>query len=312
MFKSRIPILLSLVILSAIICVLVQVLIGVKVTVLNANYYSSIIQKHNLHELPQNYVLLSMKNEAPELLSEPICNALTPAIAIAFSEFWVQYQGENVIKKTLDYVKGDDKKLRLIIPLEDRKVILKDEIDEYLKTKYTANELANFQITSTEETANIMVNNANLPGSIDVAKSLNFAQNGIGQMLDTFRSHYYLIMLAPFLLFLTLIILIVLIGRDGLGVKWLGSGIIMASFFTLLVASASNVFLDEFLIKNISEQNKLLTTIGTNPIILTSIVKNSVISSLNKIALSFCLFGSFLFVGGKLWLIHTIKNEFKL
>lgn len=311
MSKLRTTILVTLVIFATILCLLVQFVIGINATILNPNYYINIMQKHNLYDLPQNYVLLSIKNESNNLLSEPICKSLTPAINTAFSNDWAKYQSEKFITNTIDYIKGNQEDLQLQIPLKDRKVILKGELINFLESKYTPDELASFQIISPVIIANAIVASTNLPDSVNVLNALNFSQNGFNKVVDELKHYYQYISLAPYLLFLLISCLVVYIGR-GLGLKWIGNSILIAGFLTILLASISSVLLDEQIINNVTKKSELLFTIGINPLILVSIFKNTIIGSMNKIALTFCLLGVLLFISGNLWIRKSKDKPFNI
>lgn len=301
MIHFRTFILVILVVLATLICLSVQVIVGINSTALNPHYYSNIMQKHNLYDLPQNYVLISIKNQSSDLLSEPVCKALTPSINTAFSDQWAKYQYDKIINSTIDYIKGNQEELQLQITLKDRKNVLHDEIVTYLETKYTADDLSNFQIDSSDKIASIIVESTNLPDAINLSEALNYSQNGLNKILDDLKHYYSFIAFVPYLLLLLLISgLIIFIGRSK-GLKWLGLGVITASFITILLASSSNVIVDELIIDNITNQNEMLLTLGINPLILAKLIKNSIISNFNKIAIIFGLSGIILLLSGNYW-----------
>ncbi len=301
MSKLRTSILVILVIVSTISCLCVQLLIGVQTTLLNPKYYSSLMQKHDMYDLPQNYVLLSIKNSSNDLLSEPVCNALSPTINTAFSTDWAEYQGDKLINNTIEYLKGNQNDLQLEIPLKDRKVILKGEIVNYLDAKYSPQDLASFKIDSTEHIADLIVSSINLPDSINMAEVLKIDENSDSQIVQDFRSYYKVTSFSSYILLFASIFLLFFLGRGGLGLKWAGYSILMAGFITTLFTSASLVFIDDVILTNITKQNDLLMSIGTNPLIIVTIIKNTVMSTLNKIALISCMVGIVSILGSKLW-----------
>lgn len=307
MTKFRTFFLVSLVILATVMCLFVQVIIGIKTTVLNPQYYSNIMQKHNLYDLPQNYIHISIKNQFDDVLSEPLCKALVPAINTAFSDEWAEYQSDKIITSTINYIKGKEEDIQLQIPLKDRKVILHGEITSFLEKQYTEDDLLNFQIESTEEIASIIVKSTNIPDSINMLEALNFSQKGFNKILDELKHYYNFIAFMPYLLFLLIISLIIYIGR-GKGLKWLAYGVVMASFITVALVSFTNILADEFIIDHITNQSELLLTIGINPLILANILKNSIISSINKIALGFGALGIIFFISGNHW-AKTLKKK---
>ena len=289
MNKLRTSALVLLVIISIMVSLSIQLLISVQTTLLNPNYYTNLMQKHDMYDLPQNYILLSIKNNYTDL-PEPICVALSPSINTAFSDDWAKYQGDKLVNNIISYLKTDEDTLLLEVPLKDRKVILKEEITNYLAAKYTPEELAAFKITSPEKAADKVVSSINIPDTINASKVLNLDAH-TNKSIDIFRTYYKTFSLLPYILFFISILMFILIGKNGLGIKLAGYSIVAAGFITILFTSASLVFLDGFIVSNIAKQNDLLMSIGTNPVIIASIIKNSVMNTLNKIALIFCLIG---------------------
>jgi hypothetical protein len=47
--------------------IMMQLSLSAEHTILNAGFYSSFIEKHNLYSIPQNFVLLSIKNHTSQL-----------------------------------------------------------------------------------------------------------------------------------------------------------------------------------------------------------------------------------------------------
>lgn len=301
MFKLQTPLLILFVLLTIFISLFVQVLIGFKTTILNPNYYTNLIEKHHLYELPQNYVLLTIKENSNLLLTEPICNVLTPSINRAFSDEWAKYQSEKAINNTINYVKGTEDELKLEIMLKDRKELLESDLINRLETKYKTDELAVFQIDSVEVAANNIVESTNLPDSLNIITALNFSEKEFQHRVDKLKEYYSLAKYAPYLLLFLFTVLLIFIGKNGLGLKWLGYSLVISACFTIIAAFAGSIWLDDYLAANISKQSSLLTTIGTDPLIIVSILKNSLINSIKKISIIFGVVGAILFLWGKIW-----------
>lgn len=308
MFKIQTLLLAISITLIIAISIFVQVLLGFDTTVLNPNYYNNLIEKHHLYELPQNYVLLNIKENSDLLLSEPICNVLNPSISVAFSDEWAKYQSEKTINNTINYIKGNEDELKLEVILKDRKEYLADDITNSLNTKYNPEELAVFKIDSAEKAASIIMESTNLPDSINIATMLNVSEKGFLYVVNTLKQYYNVIKFVPYLLLVLLVALLIFIGKNGLGIKWLGYSFVISACLTVIGVFIASIYLDNFLADNISKQSDLLTTIGTNPYILASIIKNSLIIAIKKISFISGLIGAILFLWGKFRLDKYQRN----
>lgn len=298
--RFRTIVLATLVVIATLISLFVQGIIGIEATILNPNFYSNIMEKHNLYDLPQNYVLISIKNQSNDLLSEPVSKALTPTISNAFSSDWAMYQSDKIISATINYIKGNQEELELQIPIKDRKVILHGEITNFLEKQYTQEDLLNFKIESTEEVATTIVENTNIPDSVNMLEALNFSQKGFNKIVEELRYYYSFVDLIPYLIFILICGLIIYLGRSK-GLIWLGYGVLFSSFIVLILVSVFGILADEFIIDNITNQSELLLTIGINPLILANIFKNSLINNINKIAIGFALLGIIITLSGNYW-----------
>ncbi len=298
-----------LVILTIIASIFVQVLIGFKITILNPNYYNKLIVKHNLHDLPQNYVLLSMKETSGHLFSEPICNVLTPAINDAFSNDWIEHQSQKLISQTIDYIKGQNHHLELEVPLKERKTILENNLISNLEANYESEELELFQIESPQAVANTIIKNANWPDSLKISQVLGLSQIELNNKIDNYRNYYSLIKYTPYCLLILFIVLLLLVGKSSTSIKWLGYGILISALITMVIAYISGILMDNYLLNNIGKQSKLLTSITTNPLILISVIKNSLINSINRISIIFASLGAFLLICRNIWKRNYLQKR---
>ncbi len=301
MAKFQTTILIVLVIVTIITSMFVQVLIGFNKTILNPKYYNKLIVKHNLHDLPQNYVLVSIKETSNHLLSEPICNVLAPSINDAFSNDWIEYQSQSLITQTTDYIKGKDDHLDLEIPLAGRKTVLEDNITTNLKNKYTKEELELFEIESAEIIASTILEGTNWPNSLNIAQVMGFSPPEFQNTVDRFKGYYSFVKYTPYVLFLLFVILLMIVGKNGLGLKWLGYGVLVSALLTILTAYVAGSLIDDYLLNNISKPDNILISITSNPYIIISVVKNSLINSINKISIVFGSAGTVLLIGRNLW-----------
>lgn len=298
-----------LVILTIIASIFVQVLIGFKSTILNPSYYNKLIVKHNLHDLPQNYVLLSMKETSGHLFSEPICNVLTPSINDAFTNNWIEHQSQKLITQTIDYIKGQNNNLELEVPLKERKTILENNLINNLETKYEPQELELFQIDSAQSIAATIIKNANWPDSLKISQVLGLSETELNNKIDNYRIYYSFIKYTPYCLFILFVVLLLLIGKSATSIKWLGYGILISALITMIIAYISGILVDNYLLNNIGKQSKLLTSITTNPLILVSVIKNTLINSINRISIAFALLGTFLLICKKIWTRNYLKKH---
>lgn len=268
-------------------------------TLLNPNFYAAQMEKHKIYAIPQDYILIKAKTEYPPTQFEPVCKSLKSATEKAFSTEWTQNQTSYLIFNFINYLKNDHADLNLKLDLKDRNEMLEEEMSQCLNV-YTPEELSKFGIETddTKIIAASLMDKLDLPQSLDFSQSLRFKDATMTKAFAIFKTYYTYIALLPFFVIIIVLILLLIIAGKAQGLKLFGNAILLAGVLVLLVISGTNNMIDDFIIKNIAHQDKLVATMGTNPFLLATILKNSIIAVLYKIAIFSGLLGLILTIIG--------------
>lgn len=307
----RLPLIVILFICTIIVGITTELITCAHSTVLNSDYYSQQMEKHSIYQIPQNYIMLKAKSEIETIQSEPISRSLQFAAEKTFSTEWTSNQVNYLITNFLDYLKNNRNEFNLVINLSDRKEKFKEELANSLDA-YSSEDLMTVGIDSAnnEEFAANILQNLALPESIDFSKSLYIDKISILHAFNSFRSYYAYTTFLPYIVMLFLLVAFMMIAGGAQGLKWFGNAVIFAGIILILIISGANSRIDEQIINNISRQDSLLASIGTNPLILATIMKNSIIGALNKIAIIFSLAGLTLIGIGAYWIKKVSNNHY--
>lgn len=292
MKKTSMPAIIILLILATLAGVAVQMLVAMRLTVFNHNFYFTQMEKNHLYDIPQNYILLSVKNSMNESLSEPVCKALTPAISQSFSHEWTEMQASNLIDGFIGYLTGSMDKLELKVELQSRKNILQSMISAELAKNYSIKALHSFGIVSADEIAQQIIVNIDLPDYIDFAVHPLFTNTEMQSFMNTIRYYYGYTTFWPYLLYLVLLFLFIVIKGRRSGLRWFGISVLLSSILVILMASASQSVLDEFIINNVSGYDNLFSDFGMNPVLLVTLLKNAIVGKLNSVSVIFSIIGT--------------------
>lgn len=276
-----------------------QVKTAADYSILNLSFYENFMEEHHLYEIPQDYVLLQIKLNNCQGLPDPVCKSLSAAIDNSFSPDWTRNQSNNFIRTYLAYLKNESDQLDLSLDLLSRKTILKQELvgilngypQEMLQAcgidAYYTNQLAeNLWILS------------QLPDTITISGNTCLDNPFITQYTDTIRCYYPYIKYIPYILFGILIFLMLMLAGKLGGMRWVGCGLTLSGILLVLILSAGSDYIDTMIVENLSGKHDLLASLGSNPIILTTLFKNSIMSVLNRVGILFSLCGSLIAAAG--------------
>jgi len=297
----RSPLIIILFLSSITIGLLIQIIISAEYTVLNPNFYLEQMEKHQLYDIPQNYVIQKIKTTTGEKPSEIINKSSINAVNTAFSSEWTKNQSNKLINNFLGYLKNERPDIDLELDFSKRKELLRNEITAQLDN-YPAEDLAacGINASTTKELADDVVRKLYLPDRVNLAQLLNSNNPELKKVIDVFRSYYIYTSYFCYIIYGLIFILFLLIGR-GTGLKWFGRSMVTAGILVVFAVSSSNTFIDEFIVKNISGQGNLLATIGTNPLLLATIIKNCIIGIVDRIGIAFSATGVIFMVTGFYW-----------
>ena len=247
-----------------------------QLTLLNPNYYTMQMEKHKIYTIPQNYILIKAKTEYPPTQYEPVCSSLKTASEKAFSSEWTQNQTSYLIFSFINYLKNDHVDLNLKLNLKERNEMLAEEIVLGLEV-YSPEELDQFGLETddTKIIAASLMDKLNLPQSLDFSQSLGFKDATMMKFFTLFRTYYGYVAFLPYFIIIIILILLMITAGKTQGLKLFGNAILLAGVLLLLIISGASNIIDDFIINNISRQDQLVATMGTNPFLLATIFKNS-------------------------------------
>lgn len=304
---SRSPLIILLFICSIIIGLMIQIIASVEYTVLNPDFYIESMDKHHVYDIPQNYAILKITsaNEKPSDLTN---KSYINAVNTAFSPELNKQESTRIVNNFLGYIKNDRPDLNLQLNFSNRKELFKNELVKQLDD-YGRNDLAAYGIDSsnTSEFADDIVNKLSLPDEVNLAQVLWDNNPTVIKGFEFFRNYYIYTCYFSYILLALVFILLLIIAR-GTGLKWFGTGMITAGILTVFAVSISNNSLDNLIITSISAQDKLLATIGTNPVLLATIIKNSIINIIERVAIIFSITGIIFWITGLYWNKKSIKK----
>lgn len=276
-----------------------QLEICAQLTLLNPNYYAIQMEKHKIYTIPQDYILIKAKTEYPPTQFEPVCKSLKSAAEKAFSSEWTQNQASYLIFNFISYLKHDNVDLTLKLDFKNRNEMLEEEIVRGLED-YSPEELDKFgiEVDDRKIIAAELVDKLNLPQSLDLSQSLYFKDATMTKAFTLFKTNYKYVALIPYFVVIIILMFLMITAGKAQGIKLFGNAILLGGVLLLLIISGTNNMIDDFIIKNISHRDKLVTTMGTNPFLLATIFKNSIIAVLYKIAIFSGLLGLILTIIG--------------
>jgi hypothetical protein len=277
---------------------MVEIKTSAEYTILHPDFYLEHMDKHHIYEVPQNYAILKI-TAASEKPPEFINKAYINAVNTAFSPEWASNQSKSLINNFLAYIKNDNPDLNLELDFSKRKELFTSELINHLNSG--EENLSSHGIDPSQKAsfADKTVKKLMLPEKIDFAELL-LENPQLNKGIEFFRSYYVFSGYLCYILYVLLFVLLLTIGR-ATGLKTFAISMITAGIFIILVVSCYNNALDRFILTAITGQDSLLATIGTNPVLLATILKNSIINTIEKIGIIFSAAGIILWIIGFYW-----------
>ncbi len=294
MNKKRLTILIILSICIFLSSIMMQLAISAECTILNTNFYDSFVQKHNLCNIPQNFVLLTIKNNTRGL-DDNTYQSIIKATSSTFSQDWTQDQVSGIITNLLAYLKNTSDELDLRIDFREQKSQFLAQMLQVLPQSAEDNILNNMLITNMAEH---LSKSAGIPDYLDLRYTSLIKDSGIFTYIDTVRIYYPYSKYLPFLLFAFFFLSTLFIFHLSDTLKNTGYALAASGLVTLMFVSYISGVLDNSITAQLSSYDELLAITGNNPKILAAIFKNSILTVTNRIAIIYCLTGMILFIAG--------------
>ncbi|KUG03761.1 hypothetical protein ASZ90_018796 [hydrocarbon metagenome] len=294
MNKKQLAILIILSICIFLSSLMMQLSISAESTILNADFYSSFVQKHNLCNIPQNFVLLTIKNNTREL-DEKTYQSLVKATSNTFSQEWTREQVSGLINNLLAYLKNSSDELDLRIDFRTQKSQL---ISQMLPVLPEATEDDIINKVLLVHIAENLSDSAGIPDYLDLRYTSLITDSGVLTYIDAARTYYPYSKYLPFLLFSLFFISMLFLFKISDCLKNTGYALAISGLVVIVFVSYISGVLDSSITAQLSSYDELLAITGNNPKILASIFKNSILNVTNRIAIAFCLTGIFLFIVG--------------
>lgn len=298
----------TLIILSVFIflsSIMMQLSISAECTILNDDFYSSFVKKHNLCNIPQNFVLLTIKNSIPQL-DDNTYQSLVKATSSTFSQEWTQDQVSGLIHNLLAYLKNTSDELDLRIDLRTQKTQFISQMLPVLPLAAENDIINNILRVNIAEN---LSKSSGIPDYIDLRYTTFMDNSGIFGYIDTARTYYPYSKYLPFLLFALFLFSMIFLFGISKCLQTTGYALAASGLVIIIFVSYISGVLDNSIIVQLSYYDELLAIIGNNPKILAAVFKNSILVVTNRIAIMFCLLGIFLFAMGSL--TSKIKGKAK-
>ncbi len=292
MNKKQLAILIILTICIFFSSIMMQLAISAESTILNANFYDSFVQKHNLCNIPQNFVLLTIKNNTSGL-NENIYQSLIKATSSTFSPAWTQEQVSGLINNLLAYLKNTSDELDLRIDFRTQKSQLISQMLPVLPQS-AEDDIINHVIML--NIADNLSKSAGIPDYVDLQYTSLITDSGVLSYIDSARTYYPYSKYLPFLLFAILFSSMLFLFKLSDCLKNTGYALAASGLAVIVFVSYISGVLDNSITAQLSSYDELLAITGNNPKILASIFKNSILTVTNRIAIVFCLAGIILFI----------------
>ncbi len=274
--------------------IVVQLAISAECTILNADFYSSFVQKHNLCNIPQNFVLLTIKNNTREL-DEKTYQSLIKATSSTFSEDWTQEQVSGLISNLLAYLKNTSDELDLRIDFREQKSQFISQMLPVLPQAAEDDIINRVLIVNIAEN---LSTSAGIPDYVDIRYTSLVTDSGILTYIDTARTYYPYSKYLPFLMFALFFLSVLFLYKISDCLKSTGYALAASGLTVIVFVSYISGVLDSGITSQLSSYDELLAITGNNPKILASIFKNSILTVSNKIAIVCCLAGISLSIVG--------------
>jgi len=225
-------------------------------------------------------------------LPKPIYDELiSPAIDVAFSSEWARNQTNKLIVNFLDYLKNNREDLDLKVDFKSRRQILAYEIAGRINNFSEDLHVYGIDLSEKEEAVDILFKDVNLPDSLDLVDSIDAVYPDLIDFINNFREYYGYADYLPYVIYVLIFVLLLIVAGGSLGLKLLGGSMFFAGTLLILLISGTNIWVNNFIIENIPKYDILFTATGTNPLIIATIFKNTIIGTFNKIGAVFCVLG---------------------
>lgn len=279
--------------------IILQLKIAADSSIFNLSFYESFMEKHHLYQISQNYVLLKTRPNNCQEFSEPVCKSLAMAIESSFSTSWTRYQATGVLGNYLNYLTHKSDQLEYSLDLRSRKVILEQEVIARLQS-YPEELLFFYGVHPAliEQLAQELCDLSHLPDTVMLSDSCYLKNPFISQLTGTVRTYYPYFEYTPYLFFGLFLVFMMIMTGTVRGLQLSGVALTLSGVLLVLLLSAGSDYIDTMIIDNLSRRNDLLASLGTNPIVLTTLFKNSMLSLTIRVGVLFALCGAFIAVTG--------------
>ncbi len=296
MNKNRLAILIILSICIFLSSIMMQLAISAECTILNANFYGSFVHKHNLCNIPQNFVLLTIKNHTRGL-DDNTYQSLVKATSSTFSQDWTQEQVSGLITNLLAYLKNTSDELDLRIDFREQKSQFIAQMIPILPQAAEDDVINNILMANMAEH---LSKSAGIPDYLDLRYTSIIKDSGVLAYVDTVRIYYPYSKYVPFLLFAFFFLFTLFLFQLSDTLKNTGYALAASGLVVIIFVSYVSGVLDNSITAQLSSYDELLAITGNNPKILAAIFKDSVLAVTNRIAIICCLTGIILFIAGSL------------
>ncbi len=286
MKKKRLAILISLFVCFFLSAIIMQLAVSAERTILNPDFYCSFVKEHRLDSIPQDFVLLTIKNNTRELDNE-IYQSLIKASSATFPQHWAQEQFDGVINNFLAYLKNDIDQLDLKIDCKEQKKLFITQILAFLPQ--TAEDGVIDHLIKANM-AEHLGKSIGIPDYLDL-QSIAMIQDSILPYIDIGRTYYPYSKYIPFLLLAFFFLCMRFLFHPSDTIKYSGYILFASGLLLIVFISCISGVLDKSITAKLSSYDALLALTGNNPKILAVIFKNSVLNSIKQIAIIFCLGG---------------------
>jgi len=274
--------------------VMMQIAISAESTILNTDFYTSFVENHNLNNIPQNYVLLKIKENTCQL-DDHTYKSLIDATCSTFSEDWTQDQVSGLVNNLLSYLKHSSDELDLRIDFREKKSQFKSELLSNLNSQAAVP--SNSMISVIDLTEHLS-ESFGIPDYIDLQYSSYLNDTCIIEYINTIRTFFPYSRYLPYLLFLLLFLILFFLSNLSKNLKITGRSISASGLILIILVSYVNGVLDNCIPDSLSSYDEFLALTGNNPAILATIFKNTVMAAANKVGIIFCLSGIVLYTSG--------------
>ncbi|HMB65237.1 MAG TPA: hypothetical protein VKO42_00020 [Patescibacteria group bacterium] len=219
---------------------------GAQKTILQPSFYEHVVEETETAPILMETFIKNVESQAPsgsENLSEEqlqgIKNTAQESFSRALSEEWADKTAIKIIEDALAYLKGEQDGLTAVIDLKERKNIIRNNLEQTVEEELKNEIPEQYQGRITPQMKNwiqsekeaIMSNMlSNIPDQISLAESLEKHPESeqIKKSVASFQKVYNYLNAVLYATLGVLIILMLVVAGFWGGLKWIGSGMIVA------------------------------------------------------------------------------------